>query len=227
MKHLLTYRLFESEVVDNFEEKIKVARDILFHNHEISRGYEIFTKEMQRSGIETLNNLNTIYKKNKETANSMLDNTLNMLKTYSNSVKNTISATKQNDEWVQAKISELEKEKIDLESNNQAYAKKTFDENFKGLLDECKKNYSLLKDKDIVKRLDDLYNIVYKYYDSKKYSTAVDAASHLIVTFFPNKNFYWKNEWTDQKLSNEKTLKVIDEYKSKLNDASSIVYKKT
>lgn len=226
MKHILTYKLFESETVDSFEERINKVRDILFHNHEISKGYEIFTKEMQRSGIKSLNNIFNIHKDKKELADSMLDNLLSMFKTYADSVKKTISASKQNDEWVQAKISEIEKEKIDLEIDSQTHAKRTFDETFKGLLDECKKNYSLLKDKEIVKKLDDLFSIIYKYYDSKKYLVAMDAASHFISTFLPNKNFYWKNEWTDMKLSNEKTLKMLDEYKSVLLDPSSVVYKK-
>ena len=95
MKHILTYKLFESEMVDNFEEKLKEGRDILFHNHEISKGYEIFTKVMQQSGIKTLNNLNIFYKKDKERAISILDSTLDTWKTYSNSVKNSIDFGKQ------------------------------------------------------------------------------------------------------------------------------------
>lgn len=226
MKHILTYKLFESEMVDNFDEKLKEGRDILFHNHEISKGYEIFTKIMQKNGIETLNNLNILYKKDKEKAISVLDNILNTWKKYSQSFKNIIIFGKQSDDWFQEKISKLENEKIDLHNKSQEYAKKTFDENFKVLLDECKRNYSLLKDKDIVKKLDELYNIIYQNYNSKKYMEAIDGASHLVITFFPNKKFFWKNEWTDQKLSNEKTLKILDEYKSQLNDSSSVVYKK-
>jgi hypothetical protein len=212
----------DNKDVKSFSDRLKEASDLLFHRHEITKNHQIFSKENQKIGINNLNKWNSLYEKGDEEEKSiaikMFNSFYNWLIDYIDNYKQILSTKNKEDDFYLQKLQKIEKEKIELENSYLKKQKKTFDETFKPLLDECQKNYKQLKDKNVVSKLDELFSIIYKNYNSNKYEQAIDGASRLVVVFFPDKTFHgWDNKSTELGLSSDNIVKLLDDYKEQIN----------
>lgn len=195
-----------------FDKAAKDAINLIFNRHTLSQDTKPFSKDMSTAGAHSINKLYTL--PDKVLAKELLDNLVVRWTEYAELMNQTVALKKQNRDGIEQKISALEKEKIDLDIQNQQTQKNTFDETFKDLLEKCKQNYNTLQDKEIVKKLDELFDLVYKNYQSKKYVEATNGAARIVATLFPNMKFtMWANEFTAAKLPNTRTLEILDSYK--------------
>lgn len=200
-----------NELESSFSQKLKKARAMLSHEH------EIFSDENRKKIEVSLRNIEESYKDDskKEIAEKMLDSLIKFMIGYIEIFKEQLASHIKYKEEIQKKISSIEQENIDLKNKNDESNKKTFDETFKPLLDNCKKIYQSLKDEKIKSKLNDLVNIVFKNYSDGNYYEAIGGASRLIVTFFADGKTFsgWNNKWTENKLDNTEILRVLDTYK--------------
>lgn len=201
----------------SFSLKIKKARDIISNQHDMTKGHDIFSDENRKKMEVSLRNLEEAYKDDskKETSEKMLDSLIKFMIGYIEIFKEQSASHIKHKEEIQKKISSIEQENIDLKNKNDKSNKKTFDETFRPLLDNCKKIYQSLKDEKIKSKLNDLVNIVFKNYSDGNYYEAIGGASRLIVTFFADSKTFsgWNNKWTENNLDNTEILRVLDTYK--------------
>ena len=201
---------------NNFDSLSKEFIDFVWNRHPETSTLKPFRKEMSTKITNFVNQLSKL--EDKENALRQLNDFYSVAKTMVDSMNQAAQSAKQSSDEIERIASDVAKKDIDLDNKNQETQKNIFDNTFRTILDNAKKSYSSLKDKEIVKKIDELVNIIYDNYNSKKYEMANNGAARLIAMFFRKNEFtLWKNEFTDANMPNTKTLEILDSVKDSIS----------
>jgi hypothetical protein len=203
------------EAYAKFEKLGKEMAEYVFNRHPETSKTQPFTKDASRSAIKVLNKLYTIAKDDPDRAYDMLEDFSAVWKKFAQTYNKTKGLEQQNQDDLEKKLSALAKDKVDLEASSEEVQRDLWKNTMSPALQKVTQSYKSLEDKDIVKKLDELFYIIYKNVQQGKVREANGGAARLIVTFFANGTFaLWKNEYTKFGLSNSKALEILDDMKS-------------